>query len=58
MTGRWLSAVGVMAMMVAVAIWPVGARAAAWDWAEGAGGAADGATRDYYNGAARLAWRH
>ncbi len=28
------------------------------DWAEGRAGAAHGATRDYYNGAAKLPWTH
>ena len=28
------------------------------DWAEGLAGKGDGATRDYYNRAARLAWKH
>lgn len=31
---------------------------AASDWSEGLTGRANGATRDYYNGAAKLPWRH
>ena len=49
-----LVAVGLLALS-----WRAGiSRAAPGDWAEGTSNGADGASRDYYNRAARLEWRN
>ena len=52
---RTIQAPYLAALLVLAAVWPL--RAAPNDWAEGTAGT-DGATRDYYNRAARLPWEN
>lgn len=52
---QWTKNVGVVALLVATS----GVQATdRWDWSEGGADGAGGATREFYNAAASLRWRH